>query len=116
ADVSYIPRQIAEILKLELDESTKKESKSASESFWTFRTKVYLEIIYESRRIPVGMIDVSIPEKYDLGEDIEKKVLLGRNGLFNQYEITFNEDAKVLTLKKHYKQDPLRSKTARRGK
>jgi hypothetical protein len=109
ADISYMPRQIAEILKLDLDDSSKKESKSASESFWTFRTKVHLEIIYGARRIPVGIIDVLIPEKYELGEDIEKKILLGRNGLFNHYEITFNEDAKTFTLKKHYRQEVKRS-------
>ncbi|MHB8546079.1 MAG: hypothetical protein ACYDAJ_04880 [Nitrosotalea sp.] len=114
ADISYIPRQIAEILKLDLEESSKKESKSASESFWTFRTKVHLEIVYGTRRIPVGMIDISVPEKYDLGEDIEKKVLLGRNGLFSNYEITFNEDAKAFTLKRHYEQDSKRSHLTRR--
>jgi hypothetical protein len=114
ADISYIPRQIAEILKLNLDESTKKESKSASESFWTFKTQVHLEIIYESRKIPVGIIDVLVPEKYDLGEDIEKKVLLGRSGLFNHYSITFNEDTKNLVLKKHYAQDKKRSHGSRR--
>ncbi len=109
ADVSYIPRQIAEILKLDLDESTKKESKSASESFWTFRTQVHLEIVYGMRRVPIGMIDVSVPEKYELGDDIEKKVLLGRNGLFNKYEITFNETSQVITMKKIYKYEPTRA-------
>jgi len=100
ADTSFLPRQIAEILKLDLEEKDKKKSKSASEEFWTYRTKVHLEIMYHGRRIPVGMVDVSVPEKPALSEDLEKMILLGRSCFFDQYEITFNDYAKVINFKK----------------
>lgn len=100
ADTSFLPRQIAEILQLELKEEDKKKSKSASEEFWTYRTKVHLEIMYNGRKIPVGMVDVSVPEKPALSGDVNKMVLLGRSCIFNQYEITFNDDAKVVNFKK----------------
>ena len=102
ADTAFLPRQIAEVLKLDLKEEDKKKSKSASEEFWTYRTKVYLEIMYNGRKVPVGIIDVSIPEKPTQMGDVEKMVLLGRSGLFDQYEVIFNESAKSLTFKKVY--------------
>ncbi|MGI0086911.1 MAG: hypothetical protein ACREBI_02975 [Nitrosotalea sp.] len=103
ADTSFIPRQIAEILQLELREEDKKKSKSASEEFWTYRTKVHLEIMYKGRRVVVGTVDVSVPEQPAQSSDIQKMVLLGRAGIFEQYEITFNESSKVVTFKKIHK-------------
>lgn len=100
ADTSFLPRQIAEILKLPLEEKDKKKSKSASEEFWTYRTKVHLEIMYSGRKIPVGTVDVSVPEKPALSGDVEKMVLLGRSCFFDQYEITFNDSSKVINFKK----------------
>ena len=64
ADISFIPKQIAEILKIELDPKTIKTSKSASEEFKTYRANTHLEIFYQGQRIPIGEIETAIPEKY----------------------------------------------------
>lgn len=100
ADITFIPRQIAEILKIELDEKTKKTSKSASEDFITYRTTLYMEIIYDGIHIPIGDVETAIPEKFAPSKDVEKMILLGRNSVFNHYVITFNECAKAMEFKK----------------
>lgn len=100
ADISFIPKQIAEILKIELDEKTKKISKSASEEFAAYRSSVFLEVMHNGRRVKIGTIEVAIPEKYAKSEDLQKMILLGRKGFFDQYQITFNEHEKNFVLKK----------------
>ena len=106
ADISFIPRQVAEILKIELDPKTIKTSKSASEEFKTYRANTYLEIFYQGRTIPIGEIETAIPEKYAPSKDVEKMILLGRNSVFSQYAITFNENAKAMEFKRiHQKQN-----------
>lgn len=106
ADISFIPRQIAEILKIELDPKTIKTSKSASEEFKTYRANTYLEIFYQGQRIPIGEIETAIPEKFAPSKDVEKMILLGRNSVFSQYAITFNENAKAMEFRRlHQKQN-----------
>lgn len=100
ADITFIPRQIAEILKIELDEKTEKTSKSASEDFTTYRTRVFMEIIYDGMHIPIGDVETAIPEKPASSKDVEKMILLGRNSVFAQYVITFNEPSKGMEFKK----------------
>lgn len=100
ADITFIPRQIAEILKIDLDEKTKKTSKSASEDFTTYRTTVYMELIYEGIHIPIGDVETAIPEKFAPSKDVEKMILLGRNSVFSQYTITFNDPTKAMEFKK----------------
>ena len=56
ADNCFLPRQIADILKLNLDENKKKTSKSASGRFSIISTKVHLEIVYKNKRIIVGTV------------------------------------------------------------
>lgn len=106
ADITFIPRQIAEILKIDLDEKTKKISKSASEDFATYRSTVYMELIYEGIHIPIGEVETAIPEKSASSKDVEKMILLGRNSVFSQYVIMFNDPAKAMEFKKiHQKQN-----------
>ena len=50
ADISFIPRSIAEILSLDLDDTTIKTTKSASGEFNTYRTTMYLELIHKKHR------------------------------------------------------------------
>lgn len=100
ADISFIPKQIADILQLDRDEKTKKKSKSASEEFYTYRANVYLEVIYKGRRVGIDSVEVAIPEKDKLEGEVEHRVLLGRQGLFDKYEIIFNQDEKTVTLRR----------------
>ena len=100
ADVCFMPRQVADILKLDLDETKKKDSKSASGSFSTIPSEVHLEILYKNRRIVVGTVVVSVQVECADEGDVNNMILLGREGLFSMYEITFNEFKKTVHLKK----------------
>lgn len=100
ADICLLPRQIADVLKIDLSSAEKSDSTGAGGKFITFKTQIYLEIVY--RGIPVGidMVDVSIPEKDPEGIDLDQNILLGRSHLFKKYEITFNENEKTIVFKK----------------
>ena len=98
ADISFIPRSIADILHLDLDDATIKTTNSASGEFNTYRTTMYLEIIHKKHRVSVGMVDVAVPQKDCITGDLEKHILIGRSGLFNKYKITFNEASKTISL------------------
>ncbi len=104
SDVCYIPKQIADILKLERNEENKKESIGVGKKIWTYRTKVYLEIVNKGRRIGVDMVEVAFPEKDPEGIELDINILLGRKGLFTNYEITFN-DLSGYMLFKHIQKD-----------
>ena len=97
ADISFIPRSIAEILRLDLDGTTIK-TQSASGEFNTYRTVMYLQIIYKKHRVSVDMVNVAVPQKDPMTENLEKYILIGRSGLFDKYEITFNEVSKTIVL------------------
>ena len=100
ADVCFIPRSIANILTLELDEETKKESIGAGGKFTTYKTKVYLEIFYKGERIGVDTVDVVFPKADPPGVEIKRNILIGRKGLFSKYQITFNDKQQTLDFKK----------------
>jgi len=100
ADICFIPRSIANILKLDIDEATKKESIGAGGKFTTYKTKVFLEIFYKGERIGVDTVDVVFPEKDPPNVEIKRNILIGRKGLFDKYQITFNEKQKTLDFKK----------------
>ncbi len=99
ADICHVPRQIADILKLELDPATRKQSVGAGGKFWTYRTKMYLEILNKGRRVDVTMVDVVVTETDPDGVDPIVNILLGRSGLFDNFEITFNDPGQYLIFK-----------------
>lgn len=95
-----LPRQIADILKVDLSNAKKIDSTGAGGKFSTYQTQIYLEIVYRGMPVGVDMVDVSIPEKDPDGIDLEQNILLGRSHLFKKYEITFNESEKTILFKK----------------
>ncbi len=99
ADICHVPRQIANILKLELDPATRKESVGAGGKFWTYRTKMYVEILNKGRRVGIDMVEVVVTETDPVEVETAVNILLGRSGLFDKYEITFNDSAKILSFK-----------------
>ena len=103
ADICCIPRKIADILQLELKDETKKQTIGANGKFSTFRTKMYLEVVDKGRRIGIDMVQVAVLEKDAEGIDLEKNILIGRRGLFDKYEVTFNDNYQNITFKKHKK-------------
>lgn len=100
ADICFLPRVIANVLKLDLKEETKKESTSASGKFSTYRTEMYLEIMDKGRKIGVDTVKVAVNVKDPEGLNPEQGILLGRQGLFGNYEITINEKSQFVKLKR----------------
>jgi len=100
ADICFLPRTIANVLKLDLKEEKKKEATGANGKFWTYRTKMYLEIMDKGKRIGVDMVKVAVNEKDPKDLNPEEGILLGRQGLFDNYEITINEKSQFVKLKR----------------
>ncbi len=98
ADISFIPRSIAEILRLDLDDATIKTTEGASGEFNTYRATMYLEAVCKEHRVDVGMVDVAVPQTDQITRDLGRHILIGRNGLFDKYEIMFNEASKTISL------------------
>ena len=98
ADISPIPRSMAEIIGLDLDDATVKTTRSASGEFSTYRTTMHLEIIYEEKRVDVGSVEVAVPKTDPKAKDVEEYILIGRRGFFDKYRITFDEAQKIIRL------------------
>lgn len=98
ADISSIPRRVAEIIGLRLDDATIKKTTSASEEFSTYRTTMYMEIIYEKKRVEVGEVDVAVPKTDSKDENADEHILIGRRGFFDKYRVTFDDVKKTLRL------------------
>ena len=100
ADICFIPKTIANILQLDIDEKSKKSTVGAGGKFTTYRTKMYLEMLYKGQRIDVGTVDVAFTESDPSGVELERNILIGRSGLFTKYKITFNDKQKTIDFKK----------------
>lgn len=98
ADCSFMPKQIAELLHLDIDESDQRiYTINGETNVWT--SKVHVEIpLCGKRPVQVGMIDIDImphdvEEKY-----LQKLIILGRKDFFEKFSITINEHTKSITL------------------
>lgn len=98
ADISFIPRRVAEIIGLRLDDAAIKKTTSASEEFSTYRTTMYMEIIHEEKSVEIGEVEVAVPKTDWNVENAEEYILVGRRGLFDKYRITFDNAKEVLCL------------------
>ena len=94
ADTLHIPKGIAEMLGLELGESTK--SYGAGGSYKTSVTKVGLKLGRgKGRRVyDFGYVEACTPSI-----DTDTPVLLGRDPVFKEYDITFAEKKEKIIMK-----------------
>ncbi len=94
ADITYVPREVAETLNLNLDSNKMGKTNSASNEFKTFKTTIYAEIIRNGERVTIGQIPIVVPEEYmnpTDNEDVKNSILLGRHMVFEKFLIIFNE-------------------------
>lgn len=84
ADISFIPRGIARILCLDLDDTTIKTTMSASGKFSTYRTTMHVQITYKEHRVNVGMIDAAVPQTDLTTQELARHILIGRRGFFDK--------------------------------
>ncbi|MFQ5783175.1 MAG: aspartyl protease family protein [Nitrosopumilus sp.] len=102
ADVSFIPLEIAQALRLDVDESDNKILTIAGITN-VYQTKVHVEIPIKGKRpVIVGMINADVMS-HESGEHVPEYVILGRKDFFEKFEVTINETAQTITLKDVHK-------------
>lgn len=98
ADWSFLPLEIAETLRLDIDKGEHKILTVGGEQS-VFSSKVHLEIpIKGSSPLIVGTINVDIMP-HEIGKKMAQFVILGRKDFFEKFEITINESAQYVILK-----------------
>ena len=98
ADICFIPKAVADVLQLDTDKKSKKTTIGAGGVFTAYRPNIHLEMLYERKRIRIGMVEVAFPEDDLPGVEPERSILIGRSGLFTQYKVTFNDRQKTIEL------------------
>ena len=98
ADIFSIPLSMANTIGLDLDDATVKTTRSASGEFSTYRTTMYVEIIYKKKKVDVGLVEVAVPKTDPKAEDVKEHILIGRRGFFDKYKVTFNDAQETLHL------------------
>ena len=97
ADIFSIPLSMANTIGLDLDDVTVKTTRGASGEFSTYRTTMYVEIIYK-KKVDVGLVEVAVPKTDPNAEDVKEHILIGRRGFFDKYKVTFNDAQETLHL------------------
>lgn len=100
ADVTFIPRQIAEIIGLELSESKKCSVMTISGKSFAYEGEVYMEIMYRGNREPIGFVRVLVTEGDASQQYVERLLVVGREGFFDKFIVIFNESEKNFELRK----------------
>jgi len=98
ADISFIPLEIAQALRLDIDESDNKILTIAGIAD-VYQTKVYVEIPRKGKLpIDVGIIHADVMT-HESGKHVIDYVVLGRKDFFDKFEVTINETAQTITLR-----------------
>ena len=95
ADIAFIPRAFAEYLTLDLS-AKPEESKGVMGSFKTVLSHMTVIIPKARPKIILPKIPVRIPVE----DKDDPMFLIGRNGFFNEFEITFMEQQRKVKLKR----------------
>jgi len=102
ADWSFLPLEVAETLRLDINKEGAKITTIAGE-IDVFQSKVHLEIPrYAQFPVQVGMINVYIMP-FEVGKNYQQFVILGRKDFFEKFEITINETSQFVTLRDIHK-------------
>lgn len=98
ADYSFIPLEIAEALRLDIDQTETKILTIAGITN-AFQTKVHVEIPRKGKlAVDVGMITAHVMP-YKVGERAPEYVILGRKDFFEKFEVTINESNQTIVLR-----------------
>lgn len=100
ADVSFIPKEVAETLELDIITGEKIIASSASEKFETMAKIVDAELIKGSKKINIGKMEVRVSLKESHTDTLNSHALLGRSSFFKKFDITFRENTFKIILKK----------------
>lgn len=102
ADWSFIPLEIAEALRLDIDKSDNKILTIAGEE-QVYQTQVYVEIPRRGKLpVTVGTVNAYVMP-HESGEHVPQFIILGRKDFFEKFEVTINENAQFIILKDIHK-------------
>lgn len=93
ADVSAVPRSVAELLNLDFKNKKKEKAFGIGGFAWVVETKINIEFGKRHERHTF-----SVPVKVVL-EDYDFPPLIGRAGFFDKFNITFKQSKKRIVLK-----------------
>jgi hypothetical protein len=112
ADISFIPLEIAQTLRLDMDESENKILTIAGITN-VYKTKVHVEIPRKGKLpVDIGLIHAGVMP-HESGKYTPEYVILGRKDFFEKFEVTINETAQTIILRNIHKD---RSKPTKRRK
>lgn len=110
ADVSFIPLEIAQTLRLDVDQSEARILTIAGIAK-VFQTKVHVEIPRKGKLpVDIGMIHADVMP-HETGDRMPEYVILGRKDFFEKFEVTINETAQTIILRDIHKDRTKPNKT-----
>ena len=110
ADISFIPLEIAQTLRLDVDQSETKILTIAGVAS-VYQTKVHVEIPRKGKLpIDIGMIHADVMP-HESGEHAPDYIILGRKDFFEKFEVTINETAQTIILRDIHKDRTKPNKT-----
>ena len=100
ADHTFITRKAADWIGIGLDAIAKTELATPFGGFMVYRTLVRIAILYKGRRIDLGKVLASIPEKDIVQLGNWPFIVVGRSNVFNQYSVKFDDYRQILAPEK----------------
>lgn len=108
--MSFIPLEIAQTLRLDVDQSETKILTIAGIAS-VYQTKVHVEIPRKGTLpVDVGMIHADVMPR-ESGEHAPEYIVLGRKDFFEKFEVTINESAQTIILRDIHKNRTKPTKT-----
>ena len=100
ADHAFITRKAADWIGINLDALAKVELATPFGRFKVYRTLVRIAVLYEGRRIDLGKVPASIPEKDMVQLGNRPYIVIGRSSVFSQYTMKFDDYRQTLTMER----------------
>jgi len=113
ADLSFIPMEVAEYLRLDIDKSEFPILTAAGRTS-VYKTQVHVEIPRRGKLpIPIGLLNAFVMPT-ETGKYMPHYVVLGRQDFFDKFEITINERAQTIRLKRLHSDEVKTTKFTRK--
>ena len=100
ADATFITREAADLIGIDLDAVDKTELATPFGRFKVYCTLVRIAVLYRGRRVGLGKVPASIPEKDTIRLGNRPFIVVGRSNVFNQYSIKFDDYRQILTMER----------------
>ena len=100
SDHAFITRKAANAIDINLDALATTELVTPFGRFKVYRTLVCLAVLYGGRRVDLGKVPASIPEKDMVQLGNRPYVVVGRSSVFSQYTMKFDDYRQTLTMER----------------